>query len=142
VTIEVRASEWAKPLPAPDVISAEYWSALASGRLLVQRCPECDRRQFYPRAMCTQCGAEPVWEEVSGRGTIYTFTVIRQNGVPPFRDETPYVVAMIELEEGPRLMGNITGCAVDEVRVGMAVRAYAVNTEPGIAIPLWEPAPD
>jgi uncharacterized protein len=142
VTIEVRPGEWAKPLPSPDVISAEYWAALASGRLLVQNCQECGRRQFYPRALCTQCGAVPVWEEVSGRGTVYTFTIIRQNGVPPFRDETPYVVAMIELEEGPRLMGNITGCSVDEVRVGMAVRAYAVGVEPGMAIPMWEPAPE
>jgi uncharacterized OB-fold protein len=140
VTIEVRPGEWTKPLPAPDMISAEYWSALASGRLLVQRCPDCRRRQFYPRAVCTQCGGDPTWEEVSGRGTVYTFTVIRQNGVPSFRDETPYVVAMIELEEGPRLMGNVTGCSVEEVRVGMAVRAYAVEAESGIAIPLWEPA--
>jgi uncharacterized OB-fold protein len=86
------------------------------------------------------CGADPGWEEVSGRGTVHTFTVIRQQGVPSFRDETPYVVAMIDLEEGPRMMGNLTGCPVDDVRIGMAVRAYALEAGPGIGIPMWEPA--
>jgi uncharacterized protein len=142
VTIEVRAGEWTKPLPEPDPISREYWAALGSGRLLVQHCPDCGHSQFYPRAMCAGCGGEPVWHEVSGRGTVYTFTVIRQNGVPAFRNDVPYVVAMIELEDGVRLMGNITGCPVDEVRVGMEVQAYAVRAEPDIAIPLWEPVPD
>ncbi len=142
MTIEVRAGEWTKPLPAPDIISREYWSGLDSGRLMIQRCPHCSHCQFYPRAMCASCGGEPAWLEVSGRGTVYTFTVIRQNGVPAFRNDTPYVVAMIDIEEGVRLMGNITGCPVDEVRIGMDVRAYAVRAEPDIAIPLWEPARD
>jgi uncharacterized protein len=139
VTIEVRDGEWTKPLPAPDLTSGHYWSALASGRLLIQHCPGCGHSQFYPRALCTRCGGEPAWLEVSGRGTVYTFTVIRQNGVPAFQNETPYLVAMIELEEGVRLMGNITGCPVDDVEVGMEVRAYAVRAEADIAIPLWEP---
>jgi uncharacterized OB-fold protein len=140
MTIEIRAGEWTKPLPAPDVISAEYWSALSSGRLLVQHCPDCGHYQFYPRALCTSCGSEPVFREVSGRGTVYTFTVIRQNGVPAFQSDVPYVVAMIQLEEGVRLMGNVTGCPVEEVRVGMEVRPYAVPAEPGIGILQWEPA--
>jgi uncharacterized protein len=139
VTIEVRDGEWTKPLPAPDVISGHHWSALASGRLLIQRCPTCGHSQFYPRALCARCGLEPDWLEVSGRGTVYTFTVIRQNGLPAFQNETPYVVAMIEIEEGVRLMGNITGCPPDDVAVGMEVRAYAVRAEADIAIPLWEP---
>ena len=80
--------------------------------------------------MCTACGGDPEWEEASGRGTVYTFTVIRQHGAKPFRDELPYVVAMIKLEEGPMMMGNITGCAVDDVTVGMPVRAYVVRSRP------------
>jgi uncharacterized protein len=142
VTIEVRAGEWTRPLPAPDNISREYWSALAEGRLLIQECRDCGHYQFYPRALCEHCGGQPAWREVSGRGTIYTFTVIRQNGVPAFRKDIPYVVAMIQLEEGVRLMGNVTGCPVDQIRVGMQVRPHVVRAEPDIGIPLWEPVPD
>jgi uncharacterized OB-fold protein len=140
MTIEVREVEWTRPLPAPDGVSAEFWSALVSGRLLIQSCAECGHRQFYPRAICVSCGSEPVWTDASGRGTVHTFTVVRQNGLPAFRDAIPYVTAIIELEEGPRLMGNVTGCAAEDVRIGMAVRAYALKATPDIGIPMWEAA--
>lgn len=138
--MDVRKVDWAKPLPDLDPVSSRYWSAAAEGRLLIQRCPACGERQFYPRALCVACGADPEWEEASGRGRVHTFTVIRQQGARGFRDETPYVVAMIDLEEGPRLMGNVTGCGVEDVTVGMPVRAYALEAAPGIGIPMWEPA--
>lgn len=138
--MDVRKVDWAKPLPDLDPVSSRYWSAAAEGRLLIQCCPACGERQFYPRALCVACGADPEWEEASGRGRVHTFTVIRQQGARGFRDETPYVVAMIDLEEGPRLMGNVTGCGVEDVTVGMPVRAYALEAAPGIGIPMWEPA--
>ena len=141
MTLEVRrGGSWQKPLPVPDPVSGGFWSAAAEGRLLIQRCPVCAHRQFYPRALCVACGADPEWEEASGRGTVHTFTVVRQQGAAAFRDEVPYVVAMVELEEGPRMMGNLTGCPVDEVTVGMSVRAYIVEAEPGLGVPQWEPA--
>jgi len=138
--LEVRRHEWTKPLPAPDPLSAVYWAAAAEGRLLIQRCPACGHRQHYPRAACTRCGTTPGWEEASGRGTVHTFTVVRQNGAPGCRDEAPYVVAIIELEEGPRMMGNVTH-PPDEVFVGLPVRAYVVEAEPGVGIVQWEAAP-
>lgn len=141
MSVEVRrGDEWTKPLPAPEPVSAEFWSAASEGRLLYQQCPSCGHRQFYPRALCTACGADPEWAEATGRGTVHTFTVIRQQGAKPFRDEVPYVVAVVELEEGPRMMGNITGCPVEDVAIGMAVRAYVVEAEAGVGVPLWEPA--
>jgi uncharacterized protein len=138
--MEVRTADWTKPLPALDPVSRPFWSAAAQGRLLIQRCPDCGHRQHYPRALCTSCGATPEWAEASGRGSVHTFTVIRQNGAKGFSDDVPYVVAILELEEGPRMMGNVTGCAVEEVRVGMAVQAYALKAEDEIGIPQWEPA--
>jgi len=139
MTVELRSCDqpWTRPIP----VAGEFWAAAAEGRLLIQHCPACGHRQFYPRAWCTACGAEPAWEEVSGRGTVHTFTVIRQQGAKPFRDEIPYVVAIVELEEGPRMMANITGCPVEDVSIGMAVRAYVVEAEPGVGVPFWEPAP-
>ena len=81
--------------------------------------------------------ADTEWVDRRGQGTVYTFTVIRQNGSEPFRSELPYVVAMIALDEGPRMMGNVTGCPVDEVIVGMAVHAYIAAAESGTGVPFW-----
>jgi uncharacterized protein len=121
-------------------VVGEFWSAASEGRLVIQHCPACGARQHYPRQLCATCGGEPEWEEASGNGVVHTFTIVRQNGAKPFTDELPYVVAMIELAEGPRMMGNVTGCAPDDVTVGMPVRAYAIRVEDNLAVPFWEPA--
>jgi uncharacterized OB-fold protein len=89
--------------------------------------------------MCTACAAEPAWIEASGRGTVHTFTVIRQNWGEPFKSLLPYVVAMVDLDEGVRMMANVTDCAPDDVRVGMAVEAYTVKVEDGLGIPFFRP---
>jgi len=140
--VEVRApgpGGWDRPLPRPDAVSAPFWSAAAEGRLLIQRCGACGQRQFFPRALCRACGSEPEWEEASGRGRVHTYTVVRQNHASPFRDQLPYVVAMVELEEGVRMMGNLTGVPPERVRIGMPVRCYSVLADEGVGIPMWEP---
>jgi uncharacterized OB-fold protein len=128
-----------RPVPDPDALSAEYWEAAGRGELRYQECPVCHHRQFYPRLVCTECGATPEWRASSGRGTVHTFTVVRKNLAPPFDRLVPYVVAVIELEEGPRMLGNVTDCHPDGVRIGMAVTAHAVVAEDGIAVPFWRP---
>jgi hypothetical protein len=133
------AEEWIKPLPAPDAVSGPYWLAAAEGRLLVQHCPACGHRQWYPRALCTACGADPEWLECSGRGAVHTFTVVRQMGMRAFRDDVPYVVAMVDLEEGPRVMGGITECDPDDVTIGMQVEAHFVRAADDVGIPYWRP---
>ena len=129
-----------RPLPGPDTVSTAYWEAAARGELLYQECPTCGNRQFYPRAMCTACAADVEWRQASGRGTVHTFTVIRQNLAKPFREVLPYVVAMVELDEGPRMMGNVTGCDADDVHIGMAVECYVVKVEDDLGVPFWRPA--
>jgi uncharacterized OB-fold protein len=136
----IRGQEWKRPKPAPDAFERPFFEAAARGELLYQRCPKCGHAQFYPRAVCTACGADPEWATASGRGAIHTYTVVRQNGMAPFKDELPYVVAMVELPEGVRMMGNVTGLPVDEVGVGARLEAYAVEFEPGLAVPFWRPA--
>ena len=97
--MEVRKAEsWEKPLPRPDDLEAHFYRAAARGELLFQRCPTCDHRQFYPRSICTACGADPEWATASGRGTVHTFTIVRQNFAKGFREELPYAVVMVELE--------------------------------------------
>ena len=128
-----------RPAPVPDHDSAPYWTAGHEGRLVLQRCQQCGTPQLYGRDRCRVCRGPVVWEEASGRGSVYSFTVIRQNYARPFRDQIPYVVALEDLEEGPRLMTNIVGCAPEDVHIGMAVHATfeAVSEQAGIA--LFEP---
>jgi len=125
-----------RPAPVPDADSAPYWAAAHDGRLVVQRCERCGAHQLYARDRCLVCRGPVAWVEASGRGTVYSFTVIRQNYSRPFRDWIPYVVALVDLEEGPRLMTNIVGCAPEDVHVGLAVHATfeAVSDDAGIAL--------
>ena len=130
-----------RPAPVPDHDSAPYWHALHDGKLLVQKCEDCDHFQLYPRDRCLACRGLVSFVEASGRGTVYSFTVIRQNYARPFRDWIPYVVALIDLEEGPRVMTNLVDVDPDAVVVGMSVTARfeAVSDVAGIA--LFTPAP-
>jgi uncharacterized OB-fold protein len=128
-----------RPAPVPDPDSAPYWSAAREGKLVVQRCESCGKHQLYGRALCKFCGGDVTWVDASGRGTVFSFTVIRQNYSRPFRDLIPYVVALVDLDEGPRVMTNIVGCDPDDVEIGMRVvaRFEEVSDEAGIA--LFEP---
>lgn len=139
--MEVRRDvEWSKPLPDPDGVYAPWWKAAAEGRLLFQSCPRCAHRQLYPRPLCLACGETPGWETASGRGTVHTFTVVRQYGAKPFRDELPYVIAMVDLEEGVRLLSSVTDCDPEAVQVGMEVEAYAVLAAEDVGVPYFRPA--
>ncbi len=131
------SEEWTQTLPQPDDVNRAYWSAAAEGRLIIQECRSCSHRQFYPRALCTQCGDEPEWIDCTGRGTVHTFTIIRQMGMRPFREELPYVVAMIELEEGPLMMGNVTDCDPETVEIGAPVSVHFVRAADDVGIPYW-----
>jgi uncharacterized OB-fold protein len=125
-----------RPAPVPDGDSIDYWRGAHEGRLLVQRCRQCGNHQLYPRDRCISCRGDVDWVEASGRGTVYTFTVIRQNHSRPFRDMIPYVVALVDLDEGPRLMTNVVGCETESMEIGMEVRAEfePVSEECGIAV--------
>jgi uncharacterized OB-fold protein len=128
-----------RPAPVPEPEAAEYWAAARDGRLLVQRCGTCGHTQLYARDRCLACRGPVSWEEASGKGTIYTFTVIRQNYARPFKAWMPYVVALVDLAEGPRLMTNVVGVDPDDVRVGMAVRAKFETVSDDAGIVLFEP---
>lgn len=131
---------WDRPEMAPGKLDRQYFEAAAKGQLMVQRCLQCDHRQFPPKLICTACGGEPEWLEVSGDGVINTFTVARRHGVEPFRSLAPFVLAMVDLPEGVRLMGNVTGIDVDAAQVGLTLRAYALRIDDSMALPLWRPA--
>ncbi len=121
-----------KPLPTVDPESAPYWSALKENRLILKHCRDCGRHHFYPRALCPHCHSDALeWSDARGTGSIYSFTVARRPAGPAFKADSPYVVAVIDLDEGARMMTNIVTDNVDAVRIGqrVAVQFDAVTDE-------------
>ena len=115
-------ADFEHPKPTASWETRAYWEGAGRGELVLQRCKSCGSVQHRPRAVCVSCLDDEIEHFVaSGRGSVYTYTITNQNGVPPFRDAVPYVLAYVELEEGPRLMTNIVGCEPDAVSIGMDV---------------------
>lgn len=128
-------------IPTPDAETQPYWDAAKEGRLLIRRCNACKRAYFYPRDFCPTCWSEDVsWEEASGRATLYTWSVVRRNDLPPWPERVPYVAAVVDLEEGPRMMTNVEGCELDELTIGMPlVVDFRADTDE-ITAPIFRPA--
>ncbi|NUP41450.1 MAG: Zn-ribbon domain-containing OB-fold protein [Streptomyces sp.] len=106
-------------VPEADAFTRTYWDAAAEGRLLIRRCGACGRPHHYPREFCPYCWSEDVrWERASGRAVLYTWSVVHRNDLPPFGERTPYVAAVVDLAEGPRMMTEVVGCGAGELRAG------------------------
>lgn len=130
-----------KPLPAPDPETRPYWEAARDHRLLVQRCKSTGAYQFPPTTFCPGGFERPVWVEVSGRGTIFSWIVVR-HPVPAavYAADVPYAVALVELDEGIRIPANIVDCDVDAIVTGMPVEVAFRDVTPEISIPVFRPA--
>ena len=127
--------------PAVDWETRAYWEGAGRHELVLQRCRDCGTLQHRPRAVCASCLSGSIEHfRASGRGSVYTFSITHQNQAPGFREALPYVLAYVELEEGPRLLTNVVGCAPDDVEIGMPVVADYADAEGGIAIPRFRPA--
>ena len=133
---------YVKPLPVPNMESEPFWSALKEHRLQVQRCKRCSKHYFYPRSHCPFCyGGDVEWVGCSGKGKVHTFSVIRQNLAPGFREEAPYVVAMVELDEGGvQMMTNIVECEPGDVSIGMPVQVTFEDVTDDVTLPKFKPA--
>jgi len=133
----------ARTLPAPPpIINVEtkpFWDATAEGKLLLPRYNACDTVIWYPRAFCPECSSFDIsWIEASGRGTVYSYTINRR-GQGDYRD-LAYVLAYVELEEGPRVLTNIVDCDPESVSVGQQVEVVFEPTSNGAALPRFKPA--
>ncbi|MBV1696600.1 MAG: Zn-ribbon domain-containing OB-fold protein [Hyphomicrobiales bacterium] len=115
-----------RKIQAPEINpdSAAFWQAAREGRFLLRRCNACGEAHWYPRARCPYCLGEAEWTEVSGRGTIYTFSVMR-------RAPVPYAIAYVMLEEGPAMLTNIVDCDLDALAIGQRVRVVFKPSEGG-----------
>ncbi len=129
------------PTPAPTVTQANaaFWAATAEGRFQLQRCNECDTVLWFPRRHCPSCWTENVSTfDASGKGVVYSFTVIRK-GAMAYKESGPFVIAYVELAEGPRVMTNIVNCDVETVKVGMPVEVVWHDTGQGSALYRFRP---
>jgi hypothetical protein len=129
-----------KPIPEPDEASRPFFDAALSGRLLLMKCGTCETVRLPSRQHCDAClSTEVEWVEASGRATVRSFGIMHQRLHPAFADEIPYNVAVVELEEGPRLPTNLVGIANDAIRVGMKVVLEWERHE-DVALPKFRPA--
>ncbi len=127
--------------PRPEGLDAEFYAHCASGRLCLQRCRACGSWRHLPRPMCAGCGS-PDWEwrASSGRGRIYSWTVTHRAPHPAFAAETPYVVAVVELEEGVRLVSRLRDLPPERVALGLPVEVAFELVSDEIAVPCFRPA--
>jgi len=129
------------PAPVPDLDTQPFWDGCQEERFLVPECTACGTRRWPPGPMCPACqGTDTRWLEATGRGSVYSWLVVHHPVNPALADQVPYVVAMIDLEEGVRVVGNVEGCEPDSVRAGTPVEVVFERHEGGMLIPNFRAA--
>jgi uncharacterized OB-fold protein len=129
-----------KFLPVPSPETAFWWENCRARRLLIQRCKDCGSHQFYPRAICSSClGEDLEWVEAAGTGTVSSYTICRVPVAEAYAADTPYVVALVRLEEGPTMMSNIVECDPESVTTGMPVEVVFETRSEEITLPQFRP---
>ncbi len=129
------------PLPKfPEPDTEPFWDATKDHELKYQVCDDCGGVVWHPRRHCTHCTSLNLsWKTSKGEGTVYTYSIVRQNYYPAFRERIPYVVAWIDLDEGFRMLSNVVGVDVEEVSVGQRVKVDWEDKE-GLSLPMFTPA--
>ena len=129
------------PLPRPEANadSRAYWDAARDRRLVVRRCRACGERYFMPRSQCPVCWSDQLeWIDCSGLGTVYSLSTVRRAPTPDFAAVAPYVIALIDLDEGPRLFANVVGDGALETAIGDRVKVTFESRGDGALIPQFE----
>ncbi len=118
------------PIPKPNADTQPFWDAAREKRLIYQFCRDCEKPQFYPRSLCVHChGSELEWRESAGRGNIVTYTQVMRPPLKAFNEMTPYVIALVDLDEGFRMMVNIVDLTDADVAIGSAIKIIFQTVE-------------
>ena len=138
-TFELAAGVMATPtLPSISALTRPYWDAAAQGRSILPRCKACGKHFFRPELACTHCfSTEWEWVPASGRGTLYSYSIVHKAPAPGFA--VPLVLAVVELDEGPCVWSNVVGCEHADLRIGMALQVRFEEVARGIHLPRFEP---
>jgi uncharacterized protein len=125
-----------------DPATAPFWKGTQDGKLLVQACTKCGYLRWPPGPLCNEClSSDAEWKEISPTGTLWSYAVYHRAMNPRFKNEIPYTVALVELDDGPRMYGRLVGNTA-KVEVGAPVRAVLQEIEPGVTVVNWEIAKD
>ena len=128
-----------KPIPAATADTREFWDACGRGELMYQVCGSCAGVQFYPRRHCAACQADELeWRHSAGLGAVYSHTTVYRAPTPAFKADVPYVIALVDLDEGFRMMVNILGCEPSAVAIGSRMRIVFRPAGGGAALPQGE----
>lgn len=128
------ATETPRPLPDPDADTSEYWRRLREHELWIPWCDDCGRAFFRPRPFCPRCLDRSTWKRSTGHGVVYAFTVVHRAPIPWFKDKIPYVVALVEVDEGCRILGQITSDESKAPAVGAEVSAEFVDVNDQVTL--------
>jgi len=124
-----------RPLPELTHLTAPFWDAARDKRLVLQRCGSCERYRFPPEVACLHCGSLAAdWVPVSGFATLYTWTVAHPPLLPFFQERSPWLIAAVQLEEGPRFITNLAGIAPEECAIGMPLQCQFEEIEDGVTL--------
>lgn len=130
-----------KPVPVPDEISAPFFDGARQGRLMLQHCTHCGQWSFPVRERCPHCFAASLeWKPASGKGTLYTYTIMHQVMNPGFASSVPYNVSQVDLAEGVRMIANVVGIANTDLKPGMALEVVFEDVGEGVSLPKFRPA--
>jgi uncharacterized OB-fold protein len=130
-----------KPLPAINEDTASYWEYCRKHELRMQKCQQCGYIRFPASIVCPKCHSlEAEWTRLSGKGRVYSFIVYRQVYHPSYKDDIPYAVAIIQLDEGPRMESNIIGCEMEDIKIDMPVEVSFDDVTDEISLPKFRPA--
>lgn len=124
--------------PQPSSFSAPFWEATRDQRLVVQRCDQTGRHQFFPRPYSIFTGGSVSWQEVSGNGIVFSHTIIRR-ALPPFQGTEPFCIVMVELNEGVVIVSRLVRCAPVAIHIGMPVKVCWFPLPTGQHLPFFEP---
>lgn len=134
---------YSKPLPQIYPEAQRYWDGAKRRELWLRHCRDCARNYFYPRDICPACFSRNTeWRRASGRGTVYSYAIVHRPPTPAFRDAVPYIVALVDLEEGGRMMTNLVGVepSPEHITVGMPVQVTFVDVTEEVTLPMFSPA--
>lgn len=129
-------NEYKKPIPKPTQWSQPFWEGCKKHKLLIQKCQDCQKLIFYPKKFCPKCLSSNIeWMEASGKGKVYSYMVVYSYQPTEFEEDLPYVVAIVQLEEGVKMMSNIVGCSPEEVKCDMEVKVFFKKVTEEITLP-------
>ncbi len=132
-----------KPLPIPQPESDRFWEGARAGELWLRRCLDCRKSHHYPRDLCPECFSRNVeWFKASGHGRLFTFAIVHRAPHPAFEGDVPYVAAIVELDEGPKMATNVVGAGADPaaLQIGMRLRAVYEKANDQVSLVKFTPA--